>query len=132
MEGNAGGEIRRILTPKDAPPGLPNATDPTPEDLVPIYEDYRIGPGDAIAVSIQDLLTAGQPFVANYEVSAVGEIRIPEAGSIRIAGLTEGEVERELGARLKEAGVLARPNVQVFVQVKRGRIFSIMGAVAAA
>jgi len=125
------GEIRRILSPKDAPPGLPNATDPTPEDLVPVYEDYRIGPGDTVAVSIQDLLTPGQPFIANYEVSSVGEIRIPEAGSIRVAGLTEGEVERELAARLKEAGVLVRPSVQAFTQVRRGRMFSIMGAVGA-
>ncbi len=123
------GEIRRILTPKDAPAGLPSATDPTPDDLVPVYEDYRINPGDTLLINVQDLLAGGQPFQATYEISSVGEVRLPEIGSVRVAGLTEGETERELVARLRDAGILARPNVQVFTQVKRGRMFSIMGAV---
>ena len=42
--------IRRILTPRDSPPGPPNASEPTPEDLVPIFADYRLGPGDVLMV----------------------------------------------------------------------------------
>jgi protein involved in polysaccharide export with SLBB domain len=125
-------EIRRLLTARDTPPGLPNATDPTPEDLVPVFDDYRVGAGDAVQVTIQDLLTpGGPPWAAVLEVSSAGEIRIPEVGTIRVVGLTEGELEREITSRLKEASILVRPIVQAFVQVKRGRTFSIMGAVAA-
>ena len=34
--------IRRVLSVREGSSGIPSATDPTPEDLIPIYEDYRI------------------------------------------------------------------------------------------
>jgi protein involved in polysaccharide export with SLBB domain len=125
------GGIRRILSPRETPPGLANATEPVPQDLVPVYDEYHIGPGDTVAVMIQDLLAGGQPFQAVVEVSALGEIRVPDLGSIKIAGLTEQEVEQELTARLKEGGLLPRPIVMVIVQLKRGRVYNVMGAVGA-
>jgi len=123
--------IRRILSPRETPPGLANATDPTPDDLVPVYADYRIMPGDIVAVSIHDLIQTGVPYSATMEVSSSGEIRIPELGSIKVAGLTEREVEQELSARLKESSLLPRPVVVVNLQGKRGRVFHIVGAVRA-
>ena len=125
------GGIRRVLTPRDTPPGLASATDPTPEDLVAVYEDYRLMSGDVVAVSIEDLLTGGRPFAAALQVSNLGEIRIPELGSIRVVGLTEQELEQEIGARLKEAGLLPKPVVVAAMQLRRGRIFTVLGAVAA-
>jgi len=124
--------IRRVLTPRDTPPGLANATDPTPEDIVATFEDYRLMQGDTIALTIQDLITPGQPFNVALQVSPLGEIRIPDLGSIRVAGMTEQEVEQELTARLRDAGLLARPVVIVATQLKRGRTFTAMGAVGQA
>jgi protein involved in polysaccharide export with SLBB domain len=120
--------IRRILSPRETPPGIPNATDPTPDDLVPVYADYRMGPGDTIAFTINDLLSPGQPYSAQVEISPLGEIRIPDLGTVRVAGLTEQEFEQEIAARLREAGLLPRPVVVVFPQVRRGRMVSVMGA----
>lgn len=123
------GGIRRILTPRDTPPGLAGATEPTPEDVLPNYEEYRLTAGDGVGVSIQDLLAPGNPYSAVIEVSPLGEIRLPEVGAVRVAGLTEHEAEQEIAARLKDGGILPRPVVQVFTQQRRGRIFSILGAV---
>jgi polysaccharide export outer membrane protein len=128
LEAREGG-IRRILSPRETPPGIANATEPTPDDLVPVFEDYRISPGDGLALLIQDLLESGRPYQAVNEVSAMGEIRIPDLGSLKVAGLTEGEIEQEITARLKESGILPRPVVVATVQLKRGRLFHILGGV---
>jgi polysaccharide export outer membrane protein len=119
--------IRRVLTPRDTPPGLANATEPTPEDLLPSYDDYRLGAGDLIAIQIQDFFGQDRPFGAVVEVSPTGEIRLPDVGSIKISGLTEGEIEREITARCREAKVLPDAVVQVFVQQKRTRVFNVIG-----
>jgi len=124
--------IRRVLTPRDTPPGLAGATEPVPEDLVAVYEDYRLRPGDGLTFTIQDFFAPGQPFSVSVEISPLGEIRIPDLGSIKVSGLTEQEVEQELTARLKEADILPNPSVIAFIQLKRGRVFNIMGAVRAA
>lgn len=131
LEAQEGG-IRRILSPRETPPGLANAVEPTPEDLVAQYTDYRIGPGDVLTLTIQDLIESGRPYAVGLEVSPLGEIRIPDLGSVKVTGLTEQEVEQEVSARLKESGILPRPVVIVYVQQKRGRIFNIVGAVRAA
>lgn len=119
--------IRRVLTARDTPPGNANATEPTPEDLVPVYDDYRLGPGDTFTISVPDLINPGQDWVAALEVSWAGEVRIPTVGAIKVAGLTENQVEEEIRNRLKEAEELPNPIVTVFIQQRRNRTFSILG-----
>lgn len=125
------GGIRRVLSPLDTPPGLAHATEPTSEDLIPVYEEYRLEPGDQIAITIYDLIFAGTPHSGAYEVNPLGEIRLPELGTVHIVGLTEREVEEELKARLRESGILPKPVVIVFTQLRRGRVFTAVGAVGA-
>lgn len=125
------GSIRRVLTPRETPPGVANATEPTPEDLVPVYQDYRIGPSDVIAVMVQNFSEQGD-LQSVLEVSHTGMIRLPRLGSMKAAGLNEQELEQELKARLKEAEILPDPIVQVLVQNKRQQYFTIIGAVGAA
>lgn len=124
--------VRRVLTPRDTPPGLAHATEPTQEDLIPEFAEYHLMPGDAISVTINDLISGGMPYNAGLRVNPLGEIRLPELGSIPVAGLTEAEVEQELSARLREAGLLSDPVVMVFTQVSRGRSFTVLGAVGGA
>ncbi len=123
--------IRRVLSPRETPPGLPNATEPNADDLVAWADEYRLAPGDVISVTINDLLDQGTPFGVNLEINTQGEIRIPELGSIKVAGMTDAEVEQELRARLIEAGILPEPVVLVFAAARRGRTFSALGAVSA-
>ncbi|TWT45115.1 Polysaccharide biosynthesis/export protein [Phycisphaerae bacterium RAS1] len=124
--------IRRILTPRDTPPGVEGATEPTPEDLVPSEEDYRIGPNDEVAVLIDDLIVEREQFQARLEVSSSGYIRLPTVGSIKAADLTEQELEQEISAQLKQAQVLPNPVVQVSTLTRRDRIFYIIGSVSQA
>lgn len=122
--------IRRVMTPRDTPPGLPGATEPIPEDLVAWYTEYRLAPGDVLSISINHLVEVGQPWGATLEVNPLGEVRLPELGTVKVAGLTEQEIERELKARIVESGLLTNPVVQVFTQARRGQLFYMMGAVS--
>lgn len=125
--------IRRVLTPRETPPGLAGAVEPTPTDLVPTFDEYRITTGDGVAITIYDLFGGGMPpFSASLQVSELGEIRIPELGPVRVSGLTEAELEKEVTRRLVEAQLLTNPIVMAFVQVRRGRVFTILGNVTAA
>ncbi len=124
--------IRRILTPRDMPPGPPNATEPTPEDLVPIFADYRLAPGDVVGISVQDLYQTGLPHQVALEISPTGAIRVPQLGSIKVVGLTEVELEEELKARLRDADILPQPDVQVFMQARRRRTYVVRGLVGQA
>ncbi len=126
------GAIRRLLTPRDTPPGIASAAEPTAQDLVPELADYRIGPLDQLRVQINDLLAQSLPFEADLEVSPSGNIRVPELGSVRVADLTEAEIEDEIRTRARETGVLPNPVVQVTVFVRRQQFFTIIGSVAAA
>lgn len=123
------GSIRQVLTPRDTPPGIPNATEPTPEDLVAQFAEYRVRLGDVLSVTVNDLITPGVPYSAAIQVNSLGEIRLPLVGSIKVTGLTEQGVEQELAARLREAELLPQPIVIVFVQNAQGRRFNIIGAV---
>lgn len=131
IEGHERG-IQRVLTVRDTPPGIAGATEPTPEDLVPVYEHYRFVAGDAVGLTIQDLFGTGTPYQAVLEINALGEIRIPELGSLKVAGLTESELEQEVVARLKEAALLPKPVVVAIAQLRRGRLVTILGAVGGA
>ena len=106
----------------------PNATGPTPEDLVHIPRDYRIGPEDVVDVSILDLLHEGLETVLRRQVMQSGVIDLPMVSPIRAEGLTA----QELRDRVVEAyspDVLRNPTVSVSVVVQRQSTFAVNGAV---
>ncbi|RMF77120.1 MAG: hypothetical protein D6744_11675 [Planctomycetota bacterium] len=121
--------IRRVLTPREAPYGIVNATEPTPEDLVPTYEEYRAGPLDTISVRLHDFLDTGRPWDATLEVSPTGYIRIPRVGPVRVLGMTEAEIEQDLRTRIQDAGILPDPLVTVIITTKRDQFFTAIGEV---
>lgn len=124
--------IRRVLTPRDGPEGLPNAVAPTPQDLVPDYSEYRLEPSDVLSIVIEDLFVQGLAWQAQLEVNSAGYIRLPLIGSVRVSTLTEAEAEDEIKTRLRSAGILPNPNVQLITAVRRARFFSIIGNVSQA
>lgn len=123
--------IRRVLTPREPPLGLANAEEPTAADLVPHFDDYRVTAGDVVAIVIPDLNTPGQVEQVVVEVSFSGNIRVPLLGSVKVVGLSEPEIEAELNARYREAGLLPQPDVRVYAQTRRARTFYVRGAVGA-
>lgn len=76
----------------------------------PVAQDYRIGPLDTIDVTVfqePDLTMRG------LVVDASGSVSMPFVDRARAAGLTSGELARELETRLRERYV--RPQVTVTV-----------------
>ena len=122
------GGIRRVLTPREGPIGLANATEPTPEDLIVEYADYRLGCTDQIGVLINDFLTSGVPYQATLEITPTGYIRLPQLGLIKAVGMSEQELEQELRMRLQAAGILPDPIVQVFTVARRSYVYNVLGA----
>jgi len=83
--------------------------------------DYLLRPGDLLAVKVWN-----QPSLnAEYELDSNGEISMPLVGRVRLAGLTEREIQDQMTDLFKEFFV--DPHVEV--SVLRKMVF-ISGAVA--
>ncbi len=70
-----------------------------PQDNVPVTQDYRIGTGDEITLTLW-----GIPEEGNFRVivNRDGMATIPRIGAVRLAGYTLQEAERIISARLNQ------------------------------
>ncbi len=104
-----------------APPPPPEAQAPQ----APLNAPYRLASGDRLRV-----IVFGQDDLSNcYSVDSSGVISMPLIGRVRAQRLTTAELEREIGARLRQ-GYLREPSVSV--EVEAFRPFFILGEVNAA
>jgi polysaccharide export outer membrane protein len=87
-------------------------------------EDYPIGPGDVLTVSVPDVEEIQQ---RKARVSAQGTIELPLVGLIQAGGLTEGALAQELDRKLDK--FMFNPQASVFVDVYRNREAAVVGAV---
>ena len=86
--------------------------------------DYRVGPLDVLDVEV-----FGVPdLTKSVRVSVGGDITMPLAGTIPVAGKTVGELQTEIATRLK-AGYLENPQVTVFVKEYMSQRVTVEGAV---
>jgi protein involved in polysaccharide export with SLBB domain len=115
-----------------------NATDPLPSDLVVETQEYVVGQGDYLDVTVFELVTPGLPYQETRKVDELGNIRLQNVGNIHVDGLTPSEIEKKIGDVAVDKGFLLRagngsPGPQVSVQLRQsqGRIFSILGQVGA-
>jgi len=102
------------------------AEDPRPEDIIPYEQDYVIGTGDVVRISIYELQAEGRPYINDYQVTETGRISIPDVGIIRAAGLTERKLEEEIADNLSP-GILLDPSVTANVMESASRTVSIAG-----
>jgi len=102
------------------------AEDPRPEDVIPYEQDYVIGNGDTLLISIYELFAEGRPFVNVYLVTETGRVSIPEVGQVRAAGLTEARLEEEI-RNILSPSILKNPSVSVMLRNSQSRVFSISG-----
>lgn len=70
-----------------------------PQDNVPVTQNYRIGVGDEVTLTLW-----GIPEEGNYRVAVNrdGMATIPHIGAVRLAGYTLSEAERIISARLNQ------------------------------
>jgi polysaccharide export outer membrane protein len=122
-------EVRSVISILEEPMGIANTEEPVPDDHKPRYEEQRLAPGDAINITIFELMVAGQATESQIRLGNSGFETIPSIGRVRIAGLTPRELELELKRILREADVLADAEVQVTLLEARSQQYSILGAV---
>ena len=113
-----------------------NASDPTPADLAPENKEYVFGIGDTVGVSIYELISPGQSYERNSQITETGSINIQSLGNIPVIGLTPTQLEEKIRQVVVDKGILAPagngnpgPQVTVTLLGSRQRVFSILGAV---
>jgi protein involved in polysaccharide export with SLBB domain len=114
--------VQREVVPAEEFPG------PTPEDLKRPEQDYVLGSGDLVDVTIFELLTPGQAYTTRQRISQSGRVTLPYLGSIQCAELTARGLEEKL-ADLLEPDYLVDPQVTVFVMEYRNLEISILNGV---
>jgi polysaccharide export outer membrane protein len=85
---------------------------------------YRIGPRDVIRVDVRKDPTLSQA----YQVTAEGNILLPNIGTLRVADLTSSEVEARLNEMLST--YIREPDAKVGVQDYQSKVIYVVGAVA--
>jgi RNA polymerase sigma factor (sigma-70 family) len=80
----------------------------------PLMRWARVGVGDFIRVDIADLVGPGVETTITDRVSDTGQIALPQAGSIKVVGLSENQLAKAIQVRYRQQNLM--PNAQVQVQ----------------
>ncbi|WP_025229384.1 SLBB domain-containing protein [Fimbriimonas ginsengisoli] len=89
----------------------------------PDADQYRLGPEDAISVSV----LKHPEFSGDFLVPANGVIQFPVAGGLKVSGLSLAEVRKQLTEKLKAR--LLKPEVSVTLKMARVQRFYVLGDV---
>ncbi len=122
-------EIRATLGLLDEEPEKINAEDPLPEDTVAIVEEYEIGPGDTVEITIHELLRAGSITTETRRVSELGNVSLPIVGTVNLNGLTERQAEDLIKSKLKP-DIMPDPIATVVVRQRTQRMFTMVGYIS--
>lgn len=103
-------------------------TGPTSEDLIPVVQEYEIGAGDMMRVSILDFLAQGDVSEFEVEVDATGAVELPQLGRVLISGLTPDEAKQRIAEETVSKQIAVEPPI-VAIQFLRRRqsTFAIYG-----
>jgi polysaccharide export outer membrane protein len=106
-----------------------NATDVKPIDSLVIPQDYKIGKGDLLNISVNDLMGLGVETTKQTRVTESGNISMNLLGQIHAEGLTEDELQKAIADGYKNGQIIPNAQVTVTVVEARARTFSALGAV---
>ena len=122
--------IRLSIGPADQVQELvPDATFPRPEDLEYSDEDYVIGPGDILDISVLDLFSEGIETVLKRQVSESGFIDLPRIEQLHAEGQTKTLLKDAIIEAYRMAALLRDPTVSITLLAQRQNTFSALGAV---
>jgi polysaccharide biosynthesis/export protein len=106
-----------------APSGVPIAN---PILLYP-GEDFRIGVGDLLSVSVY----LAPDFLRTVRVGIDGTVQLPLIGAVHVRGLSVRDAQRAIADQLRTAGMFARPDVLIQVLDTVNGTVSITGEMRA-
>lgn len=114
------GSVTSVVKPAKPAPALAAAA------ASPQVAALSIGAGDVLQVTV-----FGQPDLsAEVSVTDEGEVTLPLIGLLRIAGMSQAELEKLIAQRLREREYLLHPEVSVTVRQNRSQAVSVLGEVA--
>lgn len=87
-------------------------------------EEYLVGPGDVISISVYD----NEDLATKVRVSTSGTIVMPLIGQVKVQNLTVNAITDKITAMLAD-GYLVRPQVNVFVEEFRSKKAVVLGNV---
>ena len=108
-----------------------NATDVKPIDSLTIPNDYKIGKGDLLNITVNDVMGLGVETTKQTRVTESGNITMNLLGQIHAEGLTEDELQRAIADAYKAGQIIPNALVTVYTIEARARTFSALGAVGA-
>jgi polysaccharide export outer membrane protein len=88
------------------------------------HEDYAIGPGDEITISVPEIEELQNQHV---RVSQQGTISLPLIGTVEVGGLDENQAREAVSRRLAE--YMKEPRLELYVEHYRSRGVAVAGAV---
>jgi protein involved in polysaccharide export with SLBB domain len=104
-------------------------TQVTRDDLLPVANEVRLKPGDALKINILDFPEAGQSGEFTRVVDAVGFIDLPLLPRIKAAGMPGPRVQAAIEKALVDARIMDRPVVQVELGSQEESTFRVFGTV---
>ena len=96
-------------------------------DYTPTQQDYKIGSNDLLDIKVFQAPELSQP----VRVDPRGNISLPLIGTLRVEGLSQGQLEKQLAQKLG-ATYLKDPQVTVFIQEFTSQRVTVEGAVKTA
>ncbi|MCA9288726.1 MAG: polysaccharide biosynthesis/export family protein [Phycisphaerales bacterium] len=97
------------------------------DDLVPELTEYRIGPGDTLAISIRNFTISGVVDTLERRVDSRGYVALPQVGSAYIDGMTLEQANVAILDAVRP--VTGDTDVDVLVLGEQQRTFSMTGVV---
>ena len=91
--------------------------------LSPGLQDLQLASGDLLLIKI----FGTAEFAAPVRVSVNGSIQLPLIGPVNLAGLTVGQAEDLIAARLNDAGMYINPQVSIQVSEASGQFATVSG-----
>jgi len=92
-------------------------------------EDYRIGPGDLLEVSIFEWELREEQKTAAFRVAESCIVSLPVIGDLPVGGLSVRQIKAMVETRLTEGGILKDPRVSVEIVEFRSKRVAVGGAV---
>lgn len=96
--------------------------------LAVVSKDYEMGAGDVIDIDVYGAPELSQ-VARSLRISNSGVVTLPMLGDVQAAGLTAEAMEREISQKLKDKGLLERPEVLVSVVEYQAKPVYVIGEV---
>lgn len=104
---------------------LSPAASPEAEAVAQADQEYRLGAGDVVKISVYD----NPDLAIETEISKDGKISFPLIHEIKLGGLTRREAEKAISEQLGAGGFVPNANVNLMISQYRSQQVAVMGEV---